>query len=83
MYTLRIIRKDGLESNQYLGEDYSISYRDVHEGYEEVAKKAVTNKDTYAIIISNGGSIVFPLFRGNKYFIMSENGKTIDNLTNR
>ena len=80
MYTLRIIEQDGQVSNQNLGENYSVTYKATCNDYEKVASAAITNERTYAIVVGNNGKVVFPILDNRKYFIMTENGKTFENL---
>lgn len=97
MFTLRRITDGGkgLELNQSLGTEYTIVYR--HQNYEEFIKcfKVYYEKDhvadndetadadtktTYAFISHHGGTLQ-PLWTTQKAFIMTENGKTFDNLS--
>lgn len=81
MYTLRIISEnDKLRTaNQSLGNDYSVTYKN-SPLFEETSKPAICNENTYAVVVGNEGKIVYPLFKGNDYFIMTESGKTFEKL---
>ena len=95
MYTLRTIQEQ-TEHNQMLGSNYSVirrdespeEFRDIFKrcfGREHVSDGDETadkyTKDTYAIICNNDGLILIPLYKGEKYFVMTENGNTFSNLT--
>lgn len=97
MYTLRSF-EDGIESNQSIGNNYQVINRKVnYEKFcEAFAKTWGKNhvadlddesdkytKNTYAFLVVDGGSKLIPLYKGMLYYIVSENGKTFDNLTRR
>lgn len=93
MYTLRTI-DEGCRTkvyNQNLGENYTTVYNKQEESdnkrlskanddYEVLSKKCIVNENTYAILVADNGKIIIPLFSGNEYFIMTENGKTFERL---
>ena len=79
MYTLRIINKNGNQFNQNLGDNYHV-IRKGQENFEEAKKPAVTNDNTFAVIIYNDGKDVFPLFSDNENYVMTDTGKTFEKL---
>lgn len=96
MYTLRTITKDGVQRNDCLGDNYSIVHRDYNYDKFALAFKAEFGrdhvadtdpesdsytKDCYAILLALDGSKVYPLYKKTFYFIMSDSGKTFDNLS--
>jgi len=80
MYTLRIVEKDGQIMNHYLGDNYSVTTKEVAEVYEKLETMVVANENTYAILVGNDGKFILPLLNHKKYFIMMESGKTFEKL---
>lgn len=39
------------------------------------------NKDVYAMLTTEGGRDIIPLYKGSFYYVVTENGKTFKNLT--
>jgi hypothetical protein len=87
MFALRQINREGLESNLSLGNRYNIVHRDRHpERFKEALGNTVTHPDqekVYAILIYDGGTDSYPLYEGQYYYIMTESGRTFDNVTMR
>ncbi len=86
MFALRRILKDGVEINTCLGE-YYVLVRKV-ENKEEFEKtiKLWNEEDlenVYAVITYADGSKIMPLYKGSSYYIMSSDGETFDNISNR
>lgn len=96
MFTLRTITPDGLQSNQFLGKRYIYVDRDIQYeefcrnykvvfGIKHVADLDKTSdnfsKNCYGIVVTNDGSELTPLYKGNQNYIMSPNGQTFANLT--
>lgn len=97
MYTLRTITSSGLQSNRLIGKAYAIIYRDEsYDEFKDVFKKTFNKphvadldetsdddtKQCYAIIIEDG-SIFRPLYKKQKNYIMTSEGKTFDNVSYR
>jgi len=98
MFTLRTITLDGLECNQSIGDYYVYVSRErnyeafsIHfEKYFEMKHVADLDgtsdkytKETYGFLVYQGGSQTMPLYIGQKSFIMTDDGKTFDNITFR
>lgn len=99
MYTLRQIetRIDSKanggqaqhERNVCLGREYSVinavtSSEEFKKTFAHYWHKEYSeDSNTYCFVVSEGGMSIYPLIKGNLYFIMTENGKTFDNLTER
>lgn len=61
---------------------YNAMYPAPRDGSERLNfKEADINKNTYSLIISEGGREIFELDKNNFYYIVTENGKTFKNLT--
>jgi len=89
MFILREYSSKHPVSNLSLGEDYSVTYRSSDLPDFKTAcelfweKKEHIPKECYALVIYNNGTRVHPLYEGMKYYIMTGNGSTFDNLTFR
>jgi hypothetical protein len=96
MYTLRSITKTGLQRNESLGLNYTLIHRfynyeefqrnfkflfDKDHVADDDLKSDGDTKDTYAFVVSENGGQIFPLYKSNDYYIMTDNGKTFDNLS--
>lgn len=96
MYTLRSISKTGLQRNENLGSNYSLVHRDYNYPEFQRQFKFIFDKDhvadndpesngdtkdTYAFVISENGGQIFPLYKTFDYYIMTDSGKTFDNLS--
>lgn len=86
MYTLRRISKNGLETNQYLGESYTVIDRDLDDefkrSYQAVFNRPVPDDtDVYAFVGNENGDVIFPLYENQRNYIVSPNGATFSNLT--
>lgn len=86
MFILRRILKDGVEINTSLGEDYVLVRRVENKDEFERTVKLWSESDTedvYALITYDDGKKIMPLYDGGNYYIMTESGKTFDNVTRR
>lgn len=87
MYTLRTIRTNYPIANQCLGDHYhTILKESTPEEFKktcEIYWNEPEPEQTYGFIVCFNGSKVLPLFAGNFYYIMTENGKTFDNLSQK
>jgi hypothetical protein len=94
MYTLRRISCDGVQMNQAIGETYTYIHREwtfdefckMFESYFERKHVAdldetsdIDTKNCYAFVVN--GSFVQPLYKNQKSFVMTESGKTFDNVS--
>lgn len=86
MFILRSITKRGNESNITLGSKYSlITEADNNEDFKAIQSLTAgqsTNSEVYAYLEDENGSKI-PLYKGQRNYIMTENGRTFSNLTNR
>jgi len=87
MFTLRTLSKNGEEQNHYLGKHYKITSKEnSEENFESYIKTELpiylNKEDVYSFITSENCEFVIPLIKENNYFIINQNGKTFDNLTN-
>ena len=87
MFILRQINKEGLESNMCLGNRYSITYKEQHPvRFKELLGVTVTHPDQgkiFAIVSFDQGSDDYPIYEGQSYYIMTESGRTFDNIKKR
>ncbi|MCP4984858.1 MAG: hypothetical protein GY928_01975 [Colwellia sp.] len=86
MYNLRKITKDKIETNQALGENYTLVYRDKNKEdfnklVEAYFKKGIS-EDVYCFVSSKLGQI-FGLEEDSEAYIMTDSGSTFSNLTHR
>jgi len=84
MYTLRTVFKENVQSNEHLGKHYTfVGKLESSEEFERTRALLQFNDDSniYAFVTSEGGKEVYPLRNGFYYFIMTDGGKTFDNLT--
>ncbi len=95
MYTLRIVSDNGVQTNQALGQHYTLVHRFASsESFRGTFKDVFgmlhsadsTDQDSincYAFLRSEGGAITIPLYMDERYYIMTESGKTFANLSYR
>ena len=81
MFILRTIKGDGVELNISLGSHYCIAHSRTDE-FKEQAKEHKTGPDCHCFLHDAHGE-TYPLFIGEKYYIMTTDGKTFANLTAR
>ena len=87
MFILREYSEKHPVYNISLGEDYSVIYResngiDFKTSCEKFwSREEDVPRECYALILYNSGCRVYPLYEGMKYYIMTGNGSTFDNLT--
>jgi len=95
MYTLRIIEEENIESNQALGEKFTVLLKQFVSNerwldtYRAIFGQSMSPdsdilevpKSIHAFVISEGGKNIIAL-KDNAYnYIVTENGKTFKNLT--
>lgn len=88
--------KKGVQHNQSLGEHYNFIHRDSNpeefrKNYKVVfGKSHVADSDTaanehstncYGFVVGNYGKDIWPLYKKDIYYVMTESGKTFCNLT--
>lgn len=87
MLLLRKITGAGLQMNFIIasktGEGYNFVEKEANpKEFEEMKKLKSFNEKTYAFITCGDGSVVIPLYEGQKNYLMA-NGRTVDNLSQR
>jgi hypothetical protein len=87
MFILRQITKKGKISNMCIGTMYEVVSKEIDkEGFEfllRVVNSHPDQKDIYAILIYGEGQNTYPLYKGVRSYIMTESGKTFDNISYR
>jgi len=93
MYTLTQIAKDGFTSHDYLGYGFGVVNKEISPEYflksylawsgenDNPNAEIDINENIFAFVISEGGKEIFPLYKNQQYYIVTENGKTFKNLT--
>lgn len=85
MFVLRQFFKDGIVSNMTIGENYQVITKQNHkEDFDKLIGGVNSHPDQekiYAILVYNDGSKTYPLYIGFIYYIMTDGGKTFENLT--
>lgn len=85
MYTLRKITESNVEMNITLGKSYTfVGLKDSPDEFNRTHKKFYEDQvredvDVYAYVSDHDGKI-YPLFQGQKAYIMSEKGRTFANV---
>ena len=85
MFILRKISGNGVEINISLGESYNLINKENHpEEFDRAVEEGLVISDSiiYGYIATNNGGI-YPLSSKQQAYIMTESGKTFDNLTLR
>jgi len=94
MYTLKEIGSDSVITHDYLGYGFSVVNKETSPEYfyksycaylgdsdNVILKEEVINEEIFGFVISEGGREIFPLYKNRYYYIVTENGKTLNNLT--
>jgi len=92
MYTLKEIGSDSVITHDYLGYGFSVVNKETSTEYFDKSYRAWSQVDEmdanlkmndaiFAFVISEGGREIFPLYKNRFYYIVTENGKTFNNLT--
>lgn len=86
MYTLRIVEKNGIVSNHYLGNSYARIKKDVCKMFSDIIDSeypGIETKDIDSLITGMNGDTFF-IYKeettDNQYFIMTDSGKTFERL---
>jgi hypothetical protein len=87
MLILRTILETKEENNQELGSNYRIVKKnDSEDKFNDMLAFVNVNseyeKEVYAVVSASDSSVHIPLFNRNKYYIMTDSGKTFANLSN-
>lgn len=86
MFILRRITSEGYESNQVLGDEYSLIEKFHSEKYKDALEaigQQPNEEEIYCLLIHNRGSDIIPLYRKSTYYIMTSNGQTFKNISFR
>lgn len=87
MYTLRKITGDNIEMNMNLGNSYTVIQKQINlNEFEHTSQKVYDGEAPdfiYAYVVNEDGSKINPLSKKQKCFIMTDRGRTFDNLTFR
>ena len=85
MFFLRKIFNDGGEANFAIGDSYTLVLKERDpERFEESFRRfgIDCDPDIYGILSYGNGTTLF-LYKGQRNYIMTENGTTFDNLSER
>ena len=85
MFILRRILKNGSEVNTNLGDYYTLQIKEKCENeFNETIKMwgDSDSKSMYGVIVYEDGSKIMPLYDNSKYYIMTSDGRTFDNVSN-
>lgn len=89
MFILRQIDKNGNVFNQSLGEHYSVVTRKQSERFADLMGTGFDSpeiENCYGLVVYCNNSDfqqTWPLYKDYWYYIMTETGKTFDNITNK
>ena len=87
MLVLRRITSENLERNTVLGESYLLinAERNQKDFNESLEIMKCDKEDVYGFISCshNGGGKLIPLYKKSMYFIMTGNGQTFANITQK
>lgn len=87
MFVLRQITKDGQVSNLNLGDRYTyIDKENSIEAFNASVGRANSHPDQekiFGLIAHENSSDIYPLYKGFNYYVMTDCGKTFENLTRR
>lgn len=85
MFILRQIFKDGTPSNRCIGDNYTVIHREGNkEKFNEslgLVKSHPDQEKIYAFLEYGNGVELWPLYEYFSYYIMTESGKTFDNIS--
>jgi hypothetical protein len=87
MFILRRVTSENGESNTFLGKTYNLIHF-VHQSEEFKKTKEVWGVEDddmgiYAFICHDEGGKLIPLYKSSSYYVMTDNGNTFANVTNR
>ena len=85
MFILRRISGRGVQMNLNLGSSYTyVGKLENPEEFERTLKEVFDNLNEeiiYAFVSDEDGRHIHPLYKGQKAYIMTESGKTFDNVS--
>jgi len=84
MFSLRRINLTGLSSNQIIGNEYTIARKvenpEAYQGAKSLPEwQEVDDANIYGFLIT--ATTTIPLYIPSKYYIMSSDGKTFENIS--
>lgn len=87
MFILRRITSNGIQTNTFLGDEYVLVDRETNEQEfnerTELWKDSDIEKDLYGLVCYDNGESIMPLYKKSRYYIMANDGKTFENISNR
>lgn len=87
MFILRRIEQNCGQINTNLGDYYSLILKESEkQQFEETVKeweKDAIEKMYGVIVFDDDNDCMMPLYKGSKYYVMTSDGRTFDNLTQR
>ena len=86
MFILREITKSKLEINTSLDIEYVLVLKEKNkEEFEKRTKQwsEDDSKDVYGLVCFEGGDSIMPLIHGSSYYIMTSDGKTFSNISEK
>lgn len=86
MFILRRINSAYVQSNTLLGDGYVLVMKESNENEFTKRVKAHAEpevKELYGLIVYENGTKTVPLYRTSHYYLMTSDGKTFDNISNR
>ena len=86
MFVLREITKSKLEVNTCLDIEYVLVLREKNKEEFETRTALWENddvKDVYGVVCFEGGESIMPLNNESSYYIMTSDGKTFANISNK
>ena|SRR3990167_8219134 len=96
MFILRRITSEHRTLNTIIGENYSVVYngsKDDQQEFDAMFKRMFVidvksnnyiremKEEVYAFIISDSGSRCEPMYKKSYYYVMTESGKTFENIS--
>jgi hypothetical protein len=86
MFILRRITSKGLELNTCLGIEYVLVLKEVNESEFRDRVKLWGEedlKDLYGVVCFDDGGSIMPLYKKSSYYIMTGDGKTFSNISEK
>jgi hypothetical protein len=86
MFILREVTKEKLEINTCLAIEYVLVLRETNK--EEFIERTklwddVFLKNIYGVVCFEAGELLMPLHKGSSYYIMTSDGKTFSNISEK
>lgn len=89
MYTLRRIAGDGVQMNIALGRTYNLIEKEkskfefdkCYDYLFKMKEEDAAVSSVYAFVSDEDGKNIYPLYKNQKAYIMTESGKTFSNIS--